>query len=75
MSLPQLPKTQIDVSGEHFEDFEIEGESQECWNCGGSGYRDLYEEDPLWYDEDEVEKCEICEGKGFYIVPFGVGDV
>lgn len=67
-------QTQIDVRGIDFGGDESDGESVECWNCGGEGYRDLYEEDPMWYDEDEVEKCEICEGKGFYIVPFGGGD-
>lgn len=39
---------------------------EDCWNCGGQGYRELYDEDPLWYDKDEVEMCEICQGKGFY---------
>lgn len=48
-----------------------EGNTIECWNCGGEGYRDLYEEDPLWFDQDDIEECEICQGKGFYIVPYG----
>jgi hypothetical protein len=44
---------------------------EECWQCGGEGGRDgddLTEEDPLWYDEDDFETCDICQGKvGFYL--------
>lgn len=39
---------------------------EECWNGCDDGYHSLYEEDPLWYDEDDEEVCEICEGKGGY---------
>lgn len=41
----------------------------DCWNCGGEGGRDgddLMEEDPMWYDEDDWEDCDICRGKGGY---------
>lgn len=41
---------------------------EECWDCGGEGYRDLYDEDPLWYDEDDVEACDVCHGNGGYWV-------
>ena len=37
----------------------------ECWDCGGEGYHDdLYEQDPLWYDQDDIETCSTCQGKG-----------
>ena len=39
----------------------------DCWQCGGDGETqpgELYEEDPLWYDQDAVETCNICHGKG-----------
>lgn len=39
-----------------------------CWSCGGEGYHELYEEDPLWYDEDDIESCDICDGEGGYSV-------
>jgi hypothetical protein len=42
-------------------------EHEECGQCGGEGYIDgerLVEEDPLWYDEDDTERCEQCSGKG-----------
>lgn len=51
-----------------------------CDHCGGSmswvecesvfcdeGYTppgQLYEEDPRWYDEDDVEPCDQCDAKG-----------
>lgn len=35
-----------------------------CWNCGGEGGHDGYEEDPLWYDEGDVIPCGECHGKG-----------
>lgn len=36
----------------------------ECDQCGGDGFREVYEEDPLWYDEDDTETCEWCDGEG-----------
>lgn len=39
-----------------------------CWSCGGEGYRELYEEDPLWYNIDDVEPCDICRGEGGWLV-------
>lgn len=35
-----------------------------CWKCGGEGYHELYDEDPLWYDEDDIETCDVCMGHG-----------
>jgi hypothetical protein len=38
-----------------------------CGACGGHGITgpgELYEEDPLWYDEDDVEPCHQCGGEG-----------
>jgi hypothetical protein len=43
-------------------------EWEDCWNGCDDGYFDMYEEDPLWYDEDDVEVCDICEGRGGYWV-------
>lgn len=46
-------------------------EHEDCWQCGGKGGRDgedLMDEDPFWYDEDDWEECDICEGKGGYWV-------
>ena len=40
----------------------------DCWNCGGEGAWDGYEEDPLWYDPGDEVTCSYCHGKGgFYI--------
>jgi hypothetical protein len=41
--------------------------SHECWSCGGEGTTypgESYEEDPLWYDQDDVERCQVCNGIG-----------
>lgn len=38
-----------------------------CWNCGGEGGFDgeyLMNSDPLWYDMDDWEDCDVCEGHG-----------
>lgn len=37
-----------------------------CWDCGGDGGHDGYEEDPLWYDPGEMVICTTCWGKGFH---------
>lgn len=37
---------------------------EDCFNCGGEGGRELYEEDPLYYSPDDWEDCETCEGAG-----------
>jgi hypothetical protein len=41
----------------------------DCWNgCDEGWITDLYEQDPLWYDEDDMERCDICRGKaGWYV--------
>lgn len=37
---------------------------EECSSCGGDGYYDGYEDDPLWYEPGEIEMCEQCDGRG-----------
>jgi predicted RNA-binding Zn-ribbon protein involved in translation (DUF1610 family) len=56
-------------------DYEIDYDEQ-CPKCGNSpihwrrcyecddGYRDMFEEDPLWYDIGETERCPDCLGYG-----------
>lgn len=36
----------------------------DCWSCGGEGWHELYDDDPLYYDEDDRERCDECRGKG-----------
>ena len=44
-------------------------EPEECTVCGGEGYFDNYEEDPVnLLPGDEYEECFECEGRGFYLV-------
>lgn len=35
-----------------------------CWDCNGDGFHDLYEDDPLWYDQGDTEDCGQCDGTG-----------
>ena len=66
-------------SAEHFT-VEVSGPSKckecgdlmewiDCWNgCDEGWITDLYEQDPLWYDEDDMERCDVCNGKsGWYV--------
>jgi hypothetical protein len=39
----------------------------DCERCDGMGETEpgeLYEEDPLWYDEDDIDPCHQCGGHG-----------
>jgi len=39
----------------------------DCCECGGEGTTlpgDLYEEDPCYYDPEDVEPCHMCRGTG-----------
>jgi hypothetical protein len=36
----------------------------DCEHCGGEGEYECYEEDPLWYDEDDMKACAQCGGTG-----------
>lgn len=57
---------------EEFEDFcpvkcGCGGERIECWQCGGEGEFDCYDDDPINYAPgEEFEACEICRGSGGY---------
>lgn len=39
----------------------------DCFDCGGEGGRDLYEEDPLAYGPDDWAECPTCDGTGTLI--------
>lgn len=39
-------------------------EWESCWNGCDDGYLSLHDEDPLLYDEDDMEACHICDGDG-----------
>jgi hypothetical protein len=36
----------------------------DCGFCGGDGWVDGYEEDPLWFAPGELERCASCGGSG-----------
>lgn len=45
----------------------LEVEYEDCFNCGGEGGRNLYEDDPLYYSPDDWEDCSECGGGGTLI--------
>jgi hypothetical protein len=46
-------------------------ERVQCEHCGGDGTTapgELYEQDPLWYDEDDTDPCSVCGGASGWTV-------
>lgn len=41
---------------------------EECGACGGEGDYDLYDEDPLYYDEGDTGPCPQCGGTGGWYI-------
>ena len=39
---------------------------RDCNSCE-DGYISMYEDDPFWYDEDDDERCDDCNGHGAHI--------
>lgn len=37
---------------------------KQCWDCGGDGTHDAYEEDPSWYLPGDTRECDTCDGEG-----------
>lgn len=50
-------------------------ETVDCEACWGEGGWNPYEDDPLWYDPDDFELCETCDGVGCYAVCAGWCDI
>lgn len=43
---------------------ELFDEWETCYECGGDGFFELYDEDPLYYARGETEPCHFCGGQG-----------
>lgn len=60
------------MSNEGFQTCSVCGtelEYEDCWSCGGDGCFDSYEDDAINFGPGEhYEKCDVCEGKGGYLV-------
>jgi hypothetical protein len=39
-------------------------EWEQCGGCGGEGYIEVYDADPMWYSPGETEICMECQGEG-----------
>ncbi len=46
---------------------EVLGVPVDCYDCGGVGWVSRYEENPLWYDEDDLWLCRTCNGAGGWV--------
>lgn len=59
-----VPRYAEDIAIEICTKCRAEVEYEDCWNCGGEGGRDLYEEDPLAHAPGEWADCTECDGRG-----------
>lgn len=50
--------------GDWFDYDEDDYEWWDCAFCGGDGWIDGYEDDPLWFEPGEMELCASCGGSG-----------
>jgi hypothetical protein len=41
--------------------------SESCGSCGGDGYFECYEDDPLWYSPGDTKPCDACRGEGGFL--------
>lgn len=54
-----------DGHDDDYDDGYDDGEcDSDCWHCGGDGFVDGYEDDPLWFAPGEFERCSSCGGSG-----------
>lgn len=44
-----------------YDDDDYDGD---CAFCGGDGWIDGFEDDPLWFEPGEMERCASCGGSG-----------
>lgn len=45
-------------------EYDDDGHGGDCYWCGGEGWVDGYEDDPLWFEPGEMERCSSCGGSG-----------
>lgn len=45
-------------------DDDYDFDDDDCAFCGGDGWVDGYESDPLWFEPGELELCSSCGGSG-----------
>jgi hypothetical protein len=53
-----------DYDDDPYDDYEFEDHEGDCGFCGGDGWVDGYEDDPIFYDPDELIRCASCNGSG-----------
>lgn len=52
-----------DYGEDEYPDDDYEGDG-DCFHCGGDGYVDGYNDDPLFFAPGELERCSSCYGSG-----------
>lgn len=56
---------EVDFSGRHCPNCGHETFSRCCWECGGDGCFDGYDEDPICYDPGDLIPCDNCRSEGY----------
>lgn len=67
MAETTLTESQLQLSkGDWFgiDDYDCDEDRADCAFCGGDGWIDGYEDDPLWFELGEMELCASCGGSG-----------
>lgn len=49
---------------ENFDAFYNDDDDGDCAFCGGDGWIDGYDDDPLWFLPGETTRCASCNGSG-----------
>ena len=57
---------EVDLSEEDCPNCGHQAFSRRCWDCGGEGGHDGYEQDPIWYDQGDMIPCDTCRGHGYH---------
>lgn len=67
---PDIDGSEPDEGSDEYDCCDICGgpiEWVDCYACFGEGEFDLYEQNPLEYEPGEIERCDVCHGKGGYL--------
>lgn len=55
---------QIETEEDDWRDDDNFDDDGDCGFCGGDGWIDGYDDDPLWFAPGEMARCASCNGSG-----------
>lgn len=67
-------RVHYDANGADRDEWDCGCQWEDCWQCGGDGCHDLYEEDPIAFAPGESEECDVCDGAGGWVAHSCHGD-